>query len=105
MDEYTVAQALRLPSEPSRSELPRRWSSQTHREVMEDSQGTTKESLATMDGGPRVTEDDSGIIDAALASMDEGQAIVVDMVEGLEIMEGGQEITDTITRTPSPMCC
>jgi hypothetical protein len=72
---------------------------------MDDSQGTTKESLATMEEGPRVTEDDSGTIDAALASMDEGPAIMVDVVDGLEIMEGGQAITDTLTRTLSLMCC
>ena len=102
MDECTAAQALRSPSGPSRWVLPRRWSSQTNREVMEDSRGTTKAGPGSMDEAQGITEDGSGTIEEGLAIMEKGPEIVVG---GLGTMEEGQGITDTTTQTRSPTCC
>jgi hypothetical protein len=101
LEEYTAARALRLPSGPSRWSLPRRWSSQTNREVMDGSRGTKKDGLAPTDTGPGITEGGWGTLDEGLAITDEGPEV---MVDGPGTMEG-PEIMDTTTATPSPTCC
>ena len=100
MDEYTAAQALRLPSGPSQWPLLRRWSSRTNREVTEDSLGTTKGAARTLEDGPRIM-DGSATIDGDLATTDGGLETTVDGLGGME----GLAITDEATRTPSPTCC
>lgn len=96
-DEYTAAQALRLLSGPSRSELRRLWSSHTRQEI--------KDTRETMDS-TRGTVDTPEIMEAREVVGD--REIVED---ALEIMEGDREIVDANreitegTRTPSPTCC
>jgi hypothetical protein len=79
-DEYTAAQALRLLSGPSRSELRRRWSLHTHQEITDD----TREIM-----------DASEIVEEAREIMEDAR----------EAMDANREVTDGTMRTPSPTCC
>jgi hypothetical protein len=95
LDEYTAARALRLRSGLSPSELPRRWFSRIHREVMDGSPAITKEISRATDETPKTTDNITETMEDGLGGIPRNIPVAI---EGLAIM-------DTTTGAPYPMCC